>query len=1246
MTARSLRPGWVAFAIVGICLLLAVPTQWSTAGTTNAALPVGPSHAAKTTAAAHPAVFQCPNPPLGYGSVSGFLPPTPVQAGQTCPGPIVEDTIHGSFSSNVPGSGERWKEAIYLPANGTPGQPFEYSDVFLGMVVSGDPSSLYRQSYAQVIFTPSSAGPNTTVTWGVSAAVWAMHNETAGGACSDSMTFVWNWSFWCIQNMIQNGAGLVGPTGLAGGTWFNVTFDGQIGQSSGMTVWANDSTNFTGNFSFQLNNTTTGAVAYEPFFNDSCNDLCFLNWSYPFGLGIGWDICPDGSPPFAACDTYNQTVWDGANPVEFGPPEFWVNASAGYGGDYQYFAPMSASGECSSSAVVAVASCNNYNAFGGTGFYPFFSWNGSLLNFGDEYPWTVNDMGGEYTEYFQTGPVQHDIVPLFLERFSNDSHGGYVEPNTALNVSTTVSDLGVVRSVQLTYSLNSATSITVPMPLMAGTTQRGTYNGTVPTGANGWINFTVTATNNASMNDTEHGTVYRGPLPHFSVVVDTQPQSCTTATVNGTLVHNGTTLSLTPGTYPVTSSSCYPYEFGKWLTSAGLRVANASSISSNLTVTRPGTVTANWTYVRPDVTVTFVTAPTTPCGTVEIANQTYGQGFSSVASILYGLPANLSVPTGCAGESFAGWTFVGNFTILGTTLIAGGNGTLTANFVSSSTGSTLSFFTDPATCGGVLYRGAGYTGGERLTVNATPYAVAPLPCAHYGFQQFDTTGGATVTNGNLTVTSAGSIEELNFVLTEVTLLMFPGSCSVLFDGVRYGNDTVLVVANNSTHTITQNACPGYYPFSITPTLGLSLYGDLLTVNTSGTVLANWLFGSSSQFLEFQTDPGNCGTISFGGGTWSNTNYTNVPQNATGPISAHPCANYGFVRWVPSPGLQISNGIAYINASGSILAVFRPIAPVAIQTTPSNCGTVSVNGVAYASNSTAILTEDFPYPITPLPCAHYSFVDWSDTVGATIVNGTLYLASEAILTANFAPTPYIVQVHIDPGTCGSLYVNGISETNGTNVTLPFGTYPLRAAPCLGNLLVGYNGTGGVQVIGTSSITVGANGTLNATYRPVPPSVTLSVPSSSFAGDIVTLAATVAVLVPPYTYNYSWTFGDGSSATTPANFTAHTYNQPGTYTVTVVVHDPYGRNATTSGTIQVVASSATSSLAIPTSTSIILGIVVVAVVALLAVAFWRRRPPTAAPMESAAPYDEGTPDDAVYLPSGADGTDASTPSGDQA
>jgi len=113
--------------------------------------------------------------------------------------------------------------------------------------------------------------------------------------------------------------------------------------------------------------------------------------------------------------------------------------------------------------VVPVANCPNYNSGGGTGFYPYFSWNGSQLNFGDDQSYTIDDFGGFYTEYIQTGPFVHDFVPTFIDKVSNDSRAGYLRPGLALNVSTSVSDLGTVQSVHLLYTLNSGTLTTLAM---------------------------------------------------------------------------------------------------------------------------------------------------------------------------------------------------------------------------------------------------------------------------------------------------------------------------------------------------------------------------------------------------------------------------------------------------------------------------------------------------------------------------------------------------------------------------------------------------------------------------------------------------------------------------------------------------------------------------------------------------------------------------------------------------------------
>ena len=146
--------------------------------------------------------------------------------------------MHGTFSSPQAGSGERFTEQVYLPTAGSPGQTFAYNDFYLGMVVAGDPGSIYHQSYAQLVFTPSQSGVNATVTWSINAAVWAMHNETAGGNLHERADLHLEQQFLVHHGHDPERRRIHSVRrSVSGGSFYNVTFDGVKGNlTDGMWI--------------------------------------------------------------------------------------------------------------------------------------------------------------------------------------------------------------------------------------------------------------------------------------------------------------------------------------------------------------------------------------------------------------------------------------------------------------------------------------------------------------------------------------------------------------------------------------------------------------------------------------------------------------------------------------------------------------------------------------------------------------------------------------------------------------------------------------------------------------------------------------------------------------------------------------------------------------------------------------------------------------------------------------------------
>jgi hypothetical protein len=1221
------RRSLVLVGLVAIALLLVLPAPSAVtashpgapAGARAPAAPPLTGRAAPTPRGSHsPAVPTCLNvPSYGYIGSPGALPITPLQLYQG-PCPFVSvDEVHGSFDSAVAGSGERWTIPVHLPANGPSApQANAYYQFYLGMVVTGDPRSEWKQSYAAIVFTDAgNSGTGPQPKWTAGFHVFSLVNSTKylGGFCSD-LNFTWNQSYYCELDDLTNTSG---PTlTFTAGDQLQATFAGATGGTGGLAMWLNDTTNTSRSGNITLNSATTGSYTFEPYYTTACADTCLLQWAMPMGLGWSFTFCPASSGPFATCDSYNETTWRGITPPEVGIPQYYTGGS--YSGDFYYFAPSSGSAVCNTNAAPGLfAQCYNFDTLGGTGYYPYFTFNGTDLDFGANWTWTTEDFGGATVELLTTG-APNDIIPFFFYAVTNSSRGGFIPPSTGLTVATHLQDLGSIASASVTYQVNNGAPSTIPMTFANGTTSNANYTAVIPSGANGWVNYTVSATNGAGATKTTGAYhVQRGPLPKFSITTENALSNCGAGVrINGTLYANNAKASLTPGTYPILAHGCYPYVFTGWSLSKGLSVTPPGAVNGTLTVSASGTVGTNWVYVRPFDVIDVATNPTS-CGSVTLNSTSYTDG-QTASPLLDSGPYPLEF-VGCAGKSFAGWTVQGNLSITGSNVQASlwyldphGNGTVTANFVDTSSAVGLTFYTTPQSCGDVLFQGAGYATGQSIYVLSGGYELAPEPCAHWGFTNFTTFGAiypVQAPNGTFTVTvdGGGSITENNYLLTEVTFAVSPAGCgTVTWDGTVETPGTTIVVTNNSVHTVTASSCAGNYLFSITGTGGVHVVGNEATVNSSGTVTATSIPGTPTQFIAFLTDPAQCGSITFAGVRYVNSNWTNVATGTVATILATPCGGYGFLKWQATQGITIAGSTAYLNQSGAITAIFRPITTLFLYTSPTSCGSIEVGGVRYPTNSTVQLTEYRSYALAALPCPGYGFVNWLNTTGALISDNTLSLSTGAVLTAVFAPVRYEVKVLITPATCGGVRLAGQVVGNGTTLGLAAGSYTITPSPCAGQHLVNWSLVGNLTVTNTT-LTVNGSGSVGALYQPVAPSVVLYLAESSLSGSPVPFGATVQVPVPPYTYSYTWSFGDGSTVTTPVNFTDHTYASPGAYDVKVTITDPYNRTASASGTIQVVAPSASEVAALSQGAVIGIALAIVAVAAIVILGSRTRRPP---------------------------------------
>jgi hypothetical protein len=908
------------------------------------------------------------------------------------------------------------------------------------------------------------------------------------------------------------------------------------------------------------------------------------------------------------CFSYDAATQQLAPPFEVGSPEFWTGLA--YSGDYLYLGPTSSTGACSGTA--SVVPCDSAAQ---SGSYPFYTFNGTLLNFGANWSWATELFGGPYIEFNALGTM-NQYLSLFVDELSNTSRAGFVAPGTTFDVRARVQDLGTVALVNLSYDLPGVGPANETMHVLFGTASDGTYLATVPaTGGNGTISFRVWARNNAGAlvelpaAGAPPATVDRIPIPTVTVGILTSPAGCGGVSIGGgPYLGNGTNTSVLAGFYTVGERGCYPYRFQGWVTTGGVSV-NGTTPSAQLTAHANGTVEALFAYHRPLDRVVVVGAPS-GCGTVTLNGTAYPAGTGTNVFLLDAGSYSLSAQA-CTGKSFSGWTVSNpaNLSVLGNELTLHGNGTLLASFVSTTGSFRVQFETDPASCGGVRLGNVAYVSGQSVVLAPGNYSIGPDPCAGWGFAGNVTPAGSvSVANGTLSVSGAGTVTYSYYRLTLVTIVTSPSDCgAIAWDGTAYGNGVVLNVTNHTQHSIATDPCSGTYLVSLSSTGAVTLEGTVAVVDGPGTIEAAFRSGSPHYVVSFVTDPTTCGSILFNGVGYSNSQYSAVVPDTIATLAATACTGYGFVGWSHDPGLSIEGGVVYVNASGSITARFQPLVNVLIFTSPVGCGSIVLDGQSVLNNGTAVVPENDPLSISAIPCAYQALSQWIVSVGASISGSLLTVAGPATVTAVFVPAQYSVRLLIASGGCGQVLLGSSPYGNNSTVLLTEGEYAIGTSLCGGYALEAWQTTANLSVSGSSSgtLNVRGSGTVTAVIGAVPPSLVVSAPPNALAGSSVSLSVVVAVLIAPYDYNYSWSFGDGTNTTTIGNTTTHTYGQTGTFTVRVTVTDPLGRHATAETNVTIVTASGGLSLGLGTTGAIVLGTAAGAVVVGAAVAVWRSR-----------------------------------------
>ncbi len=350
----------------------------------------------------------------------------------------------------------------------------------------------------------------------------------------------------------------------------------------------------------------------------------------------------------------------------------------------------------------------------------------------------------------------------------------------------------------------------------------------------GFSNFTVSGSltvAGSNLTVAGPGTIVENNYELTEIHILTVPSGCGGVVLGNVTYRGGATVVSTNGSaYTISGFSC-PGHYLEALTAQG----NLSLQGTLLTVNGSGTITVASQAGSPSVFVGFLTDPAN-CGAINFDGATYTDG--GYVSLPPGTAVSIAaVP--CLNYGFIGWGLSGGVQVSGSTLWANSSGSVTAQF-----GPVVSLFInfEPAQCGVLEIAGQGYVNGSTASLIAGPsYPIQPTACPHYRVVSFETSSGANITQGSLSLASSATLVVVfGPIAYPITLLVAGPGCGTVGLGPNTysAGGTVRFVAGN--YSVSARPCSTSLFAGWNATGNLSISGPTLTVNGSGQLVATFL----------------------------------------------------------------------------------------------------------------------------------------------------------------------------------------------------------------------------------------------------------------------------------------------------------------------------------------------------------------------------------------------------------------------